>query len=257
MLHLQSKSILLSALTATSLLLSGCGDAVETMNNAMETQTLPTEVTTALSETTLSPLSENLKNDLAFMGNEERLAYDVYNKLYESYPELKQLQNIPQKSEIKHIEAVKGLIAKYEIDGKTLSVTDVEGTTLSPDADLAMVAGKYDIQEIQDLYDMLIEKGESSASDALEVGCMVEVVDVDDLDRIIAESGDAPDALAVFNFLRDGSYNHYWAFDKGLKNLGVTEGCCSLGEAYCKTEVEYPQEEKGTSAKGSGHGRVH
>jgi len=45
--------------------------------------------------------------------------------------------------------------------------------------------------------------------------------------------------LDVFNFLRDGSYKHYWAFDKGLKNMGIDNGCCSLGTNYC--HPEYPQ----------------
>ena len=74
---------------------------------------------------------------------------------------------------------------------------------------------------------------------------MVEVVDVTDLDEYIqlAQTSEAIDVVDAFNILRDGSYNHYWAFDEGLKNIGISEGCCSLGDTYC--HPEYPQTEKG------------
>ena len=230
---------------------------------------LPADVEDALSSIQYT-LSEEVKNDLAYMGNEERLAYDIYNKLYQSFPDLKQLDNIPTKSEIKHIEAVKALIVKYEINGTELSVTDVENKLLSPDADVDAVAGVYDISAIQDLYDTLLVKGEQSAEDALQVGCMVEVTDIEDLDKDIQDAVDsgAEDVVQVFNFLRDGSYNHYWAFDNALKNIGVSDGCCSLGEEYCKTVEEYPQQEKGNGlggnhgdetahGKGEGNGKGH
>ena len=55
--------------------------------------------------------------------------------------------------------------------------------------------------------------------------------------------------IDVFNFLRDGSYNHYWAFDKGLKNKGVSTGCCTWTE-LCHTE--YPQNEKDNGGKRKG-----
>ncbi len=108
-----------------------------------------------------------------------------------------------------------------------------------------MKAGVYDIKAIQDLYDQLYAKGIKSKQDALEVGCIVEVTDVNDLDIRIdtAKNAGAEDIEIVLEYLRDGSYNHYWAFDKGLKNLGITDGCCSLGTIdgvdYCKRD--YPK----------------
>ncbi len=38
-------------------------------------------------------------------------------------------------------------------------------------------------------------------------------------------------------------YNHYWAFDKGLKNLGIESGCYVEGDTLLgedKTDI-YPQ----------------
>jgi len=76
------------------------------------------------------------------------------------------------------------------------------------------------------------------------VGCLVEVVDIDDLDAYIAQAIDAnaSDVLTVFNFLREGSYSHYGTFDEGLKNMGITDGCCSLSdfEEHHLCHPEYP-----------------
>ncbi len=86
---------------------------------------------------------------------------------------------------------------------------------------------------------------------------MVEVTDVNDLNEYIemAKNSNAPDVEEAFTFLRNASYNHYWAFDTGLKNLGIGDGCCSLGVIngvdYCHNE--YPQnEEHNDSSNGQG-----
>ena len=104
-----------------------------------------------------------------------------------------------------------------------------------------MPSGVYGVTAIQNLYDTLYAQGSVSAQEALKVGCMVEVVDVNDLDEYIIESKDNQAMLDTFDILLRGSYKHYWAFDKGLKNIGVSDGCCSLGDDYCKSETQYPR----------------
>ena len=106
----------------------------------------------------------------------------------------------------------------------------------------SMQAGNYDVAAIQKLYDDLTAQGSRSEIDALQVGCIIEVVDVTDLDADIAlaQSENATDIVTVFNFLRNGSYSHYWSFDGALKSKGVSNGCCSLGSTYC--HPEYPQQ---------------
>jgi len=205
------------------------------------------------------PKSENLtqdnKNDIAFMGNEERLAFDVYSTLYAYHAangnEIKQLTNIATKSETKHISIVRELVNRYEIKPEDVTNLDAQDAPVASatTAQDALPTGKYDITHIQELYDFLEEKGKKSVQDALEVGCMVEVTDINDLNPKIenAIASGAEDLKAAFEFLRDGSYNHYWAFDKGLKNLGVENGCCSLGEDWCHSE--YPQNEKGNEGE--------
>ncbi len=207
-----------------------------------------------LSQYPKSNLTQEVKEGLAFMGNEERLAYDTYTTLYNYHKdagiEIKQLINI-SKAERMHVEIVQDLIQRYDLNISEISIV------INPVADKNiafedMPTGVYDIPVIQDLYDTLYAKGVASPQAALESGCMVEVTDINDLDQaiLLAEDSNATDIVAAYNILRDGSYNHYWAFDKGLKNMGISEGCGIAGEEWAKTPEEYPQNNKG------GHGTM-
>ncbi|NEW59782.1 DUF2202 domain-containing protein [Sulfurovum sp. bin170] len=208
-----------------------------------------------------SNLTQEVIDSLAYMGNEERLAYDIYMVLYKYHNDngtsLMQLANIP-KSEQKHVEIVQEVIRKYNVN--TDNLTDVVDPVADKDVAFAdMPMGQYDIPAIQELYNMLYEKGIASPQAAMEVGCMVEVVDIDDLDHFIlqAEASNATDIVAAFNILRDGSYKHYWAFDKGLKNMGVADGCAVAGEEWAKTVEEYPDTHGDSGQGGNGAGRQH
>ncbi|MBU1668948.1 DUF2202 domain-containing protein [bacterium] len=199
-------------------------------------ETTPIVVTDAINAEK-STLSQALKDSITYMYNEEKLAKDVYLNIYALQP-LRQLYNIASKSEVKHEEAVNDLAIKYDLNITLYPDTEVP----YDEASLNLYgSGQFPVVKIQELYDMLYDKGIQSQQDALEVGCLVEVTDIDDLDIHITQATDsnASDVLAVFDFLRDGSYKHYWAFDKGLKSMGITEGCCSLGTEYC--HPEYPQ----------------
>jgi len=219
-------------------------ETIQLVENIDAIEKIPSSLKDALL-TPANTLTQETKNTLAYMGNEERLAYDVYNSLYATHlasgTEIKQLTNIATKSEATHIQTVQVLVQKYITD-----VSDFTNVTLDNldyiDANIAdMPTGIYNIIDIQNLYNTLIAKGIQSKQDALEVGCMVEVVDINDLldDIQLAADSNASDVVAAFEFLRDGSYRHYWSFDKGLKNMGVTDGCCVLGADYC--HPDYPQ----------------
>jgi len=187
----------------------------------------------------LTSLSDDVKYTLAYMFNEERLAYDIYNALAKLYPTENILVNIPTRGEAQHIALVEGLVEKYDIN--ITNLVDYKESYSAAELH-AMPAGQYAIDKIQTLYNTLYEKGAHSMQDALEVGCMVEVTDVDDLDKdiAIAQASGADDVVTVFENLRSGSYSHYWSFDNALKNIGVSNGCASLGAEYTKTQEEYP-----------------
>ncbi len=218
--------------------LVACGG--ENGSKGGENKDLPSSVVEAI-EAEQSTLSQDLKDSITYMYSEESLAYDVYMNIYKIQA-VKQLENIATKAEIKHIDAVNKIAQKYDLNITKYPDTDKPYST----KDLERYgSGEYAVEPIQELYNLLYDKGIQSKKDALEVGCMVEVVDIDDLDKYMTEAtaSNAPDVLAVFDFLRKGSYNHYWSFDKGLKNMGVSEGCCSLspalGHNFC--HPEYPQ----------------
>ncbi len=214
------------------------GSAVEPLPAEGEPSSgLPSEVQDAI-DAPQSTLSQELKDSITYMYSEEGLAHDVYTNIYKIQAQ-KQLQNIATKSEVKHIDAVDQLAIKYDLNITQYPDTDV------PYSKEGISSGVYPVEPIQELYTLLYDKGIQSKQDALEVGCMVEVVDIDDLDAYIvqAEASNAQDVLDVFNYLRNGSYTHYWAFDEGLKNMAISNGCCSVpdyeGHNFC--HPEYPK----------------
>ncbi|RUM46086.1 MAG: hypothetical protein DSY46_01070, partial [Hydrogenimonas sp.] len=181
-------------------------------------------------------LSDEQKHALAYMWNEEKLAKDIYLTLHnETQNQI--FYNIATRSETEHEAMVEALVQKYDIN-----ITNLDDYTVnySEEELRALPMGQFAVPEVQELYDALYEKGTQSEIDALQVGCMVEVTDVVDLNNYINIAGDASDLVEVFTNLRNASYSHYWAFDKALKDIGVTDGCCSLGTEYCKTPEEFP-----------------
>ena len=219
------KNLMLMGLVLTVV---GCGDGSSVSGEE--------EVVPPISELPSSTLTQDLKESIAHMYNEEGLAYDVYMNIYKLQA-VQQLQNIATKSEIKHIDAVNELAIKYD-----LNITDYPDLP-APYSVAGIGDGNYSVEAINVLYDILYTKGIQSRQDALEVGCMVEVVDIDDLDKYIAlaKESNATDVLEVFNFLITGSYKHYQQFDKGLKDMGVATGCCivpaALGyDSFCNDE---------------------
>jgi len=174
-----------------------------------------------------STLTQELKDALAYMGNEERLAYDVYTNLYNYHLEnsalaIYQLQNIASRSEKEHVLTVQSLVQKYNLTQDDLTIVSTPVADINTSFDSMPHGGEYGIEHIQELYNILYNKGIQSQKDTLEVGCMVEVTDIEDLDRYIqmAQDSNASDVEQAFTQLRNASYNHYWAFDQGLKNLG-------------------------------------
>ena len=210
-------------------------------NDTFDINTLPATPT----------LTQDLKDAIAYMGNEERLAYDVYMNLYnyhsaENDTDISILQRIATNSEVKHVGIVQDMVAKYNLSAT--DTTNVESAVATPTVTFeAMPSGQYGIPAIQALYNALYEKGVTSQEEALMVGCMVEVTDITDLDEKIelAEQSNAEDIEEGFEKLRSASYNHYWSFDSALKDLGVTNGCYVEGDTLLtdKTGI-YPTKDE-------------
>lgn len=212
-------------------------DAVSSVVDEVQIPDFADEVQDALDEPK-SVLTQEVKDSITYMYSEESLAYDVYTNIYKIQA-VDELDNISTRSESAHIEAVNELAIKYDLNMTQYPDTDV------PYSIEGIGDGHYPVEHIQELYDLLYDKGIQSEQDALEVGCMVEVVDIVDLTEFIAEAeeANASDVVTIFTALRNGSYSHYWAFDQGLKDMGVNDGCCAvdsvLGFDFC--QPDYPR----------------
>ena len=147
-------------------------------------------------------LNEAEISGLLLMREEEKLARDVYLYLYDIWNH-RVFSNIAG-SEQAHMDQVALLLEAYEIADPV--VTDPEyGVFTSP-----LLAG---------LYDDLTTQGEVSLAEALAVGKAIEVLDIDDLESLIAET-DEEAILMVYENLLKGSLNHLSAFERQLDRFG-------------------------------------
>lgn len=149
------------------------------------------------------PLSAAEKNSLLFMREEEKLAQDIYLKLYEKWNHT--VFNNISTSEQTHTEAVLKLLEKYQLD-------DPVGTN---------GVGVFVNDSLQALYDVLLQQGDLGLIDALKVGALVEEVDILDLENALNGFVDNADIEMVYENLLAASRNHLRAFVKNLKNQGV------------------------------------
>ena len=146
-------------------------------------------------------LDESELDGLMLMREEEKLARDVYEYMYQKY-EMKIFDNI-MGSEEAHMFAVKVMIEKYDLEDP---VDD------SP-------AGVFKSHELQEIYNALIDKGNISLTEALIVGTIIEDLDIHDLNELLKTSTNK-DLIYVYENLNLGSRNHLRAFYPQVLNKG-------------------------------------
>jgi hypothetical protein len=156
-----------------------------------------------LNQSSAGELSEAESQGIIFMREEEKLARDVYLTLYEKW-NLAILNNIAS-AEQTHMEAVKTLMDRYGLD--------------DPAADQDV--GEFTNQDLQTLYDQLVEQGSKSLVDALNVGAAIEEIDILDLQKYLAQT-DKADIEIVYESLMKGSRNHLRSFVSVLEKNGET-----------------------------------
>lgn len=135
---------------------------------------------------------------LEYMREEEKLARDVYITLYEQY-QLPIFNNI-SKSEQVHMDRILCLLIHYNIDDPALEEI-----------------GEFSNNDLQELYNSLIEQGASSFIDALTVGATIEDLDIFDLREDMDQTSNEA-ILTIFGHLECGSGNHMRAFTRLLNN---------------------------------------
>ena len=157
----------------------------------------------AIANMELEDLSSEEQAGLLFMREEEKLAHDMYTKLYELWGNQVMI-NIAN-SELTHTEAVQLLISRYQL--------------MDPAEDNG--PGVYENGTLQQLYNDLLSSGSIGEIDALEVGGVIEEIDILDLQEQIDKIVDNADITLVYQNLLKGSRNHLRAFVRNLSKLGV------------------------------------
>jgi len=145
-----------------------------------------------------SAMTEEQKDELFFIYQEEKVARDVYITLGNIYTNENTFASI-QLSEQRHIDSARGLCEKY---GVSIEGVDEESV------------GNFVLQPLQELYDTCVAKGQKSLLDALEVGELIEVTDIEDLEHAMV--GMPNDVVNVFENLKEGSLNHLDAFQTAI-----------------------------------------
>jgi hypothetical protein len=162
--------------------------------------------------TAVATTSATEADGIAFMAEEEKLARDVYLTLGDMW-DAPIFTNIAG-AEQTHMDAVLNLAA-------TRSLEDPVGDN---------PVGVFNDPELQALYDDLITQGAESYEAALEVGALVEEVDIEDLITYL-DGPVSPDVAAVYERLLSGSENHLRAFVGSLEAAGIDRAPSVLDQA--------------------------
>lgn len=176
------KTIYILLMLAVSSFASSCENAVVEPVQAPETP----------------EISEQEANDLVFLREEEKLAYDVYIYAFEQYGQ-NIFKNI-SRSELSHTDAVLELIKKYNL--------------VDPVGDNA--PGVFINEDLQAIYTSLTARVDISEAAALEVGATIEDLDIYDIAMMQKNTSNA-DLIALYDNLICGSRNHLRAFINWLE----------------------------------------
>lgn len=150
-------------------------------------------------KTTTSAVDANVNDQnslLVYLIEEEKLAHDVYSKMYELYGS-KVFGNIVN-SEEDHQSKVLTLL-------NTRAIADPRSSKV----------GVFTNTELQTLYNQLVSQGGLSAEDAYKVGVAIEEKDIADITKQLATATDI-DVVTTLENLRAASENHLRAFNRQL-----------------------------------------
>jgi len=164
----------------------------------------PKSASTTRSTTTTTALTSTETSDLQYMREEEKLARDVYLTMHAQWGDQSTVFSNIAASEESHTSTVNYLLEKFNVDDPVINDT----------------IGVFTNQELQALYNELVEKGSQSFIDALYVGALIEEKDMHDILAAIEETDERAIILAYSNLL-DGSKSHLRAFVNVIEQQGL------------------------------------
>lgn len=147
---------------------------------------------------TTPAMTEEQKDELFFIYQEEKVARDVYITLGKKYTDENTFASI-QLSEQRHIDSARGLCEKYGVN--------IEGVDEGS-------VGNFVLPVLQTLYNDCVTEGKKSLLNALVVGEDIEVKDIEDLEHAMVDM--PSDVVNVFETLKEGSLSHLDAFQAAI-----------------------------------------
>ncbi|MBL7739658.1 MAG: DUF2202 domain-containing protein [Chitinophagaceae bacterium] len=147
-----------------------------------------------------SILSQQEKGAILYMREEEKLARDVYNFLFDKW-EVNPFGNIRHSEQV-HMDRMKTLIEAYKLEDPVTKNNDKQGI--------------FTDTILQKYYTELSGAGSVSLTGALKAGAKIEELDIKDLDERIKQTKQQG-IIEVYSYLRMASENHLRAFVRRLK----------------------------------------
>ena len=162
-------------------------------------------------------IDNNLKKAIANIEADKSMALDIYLHIQEQLG-----SNAKEFKDVSEIIFKRGLFPIKTITFKYSILKDYI---------------KDIIKEQKSYVDEKKAEGENSLTDALKVGCKVEVKKVNDANSAInlIQATSYPDIFKIVNIERTNALANYNEFNNKLIKEGVANGCCSLGSEYCLT----------------------
>lgn len=154
------------------------------------------------SKTPDAELTDVEKEGIQYIYEVEKVARDVYQYFYDEWET--PVQNIISGSEQTHMDIMKELIDKYNLDDPA------EGNDY----------GEFSNSDLQQLYHDLKELGLSSEVDALSTAAMIEEFDIVEIKNYLNHT-DRDDIISGYNKLMAGSEDHLRIFVAKLKGKAV------------------------------------
>ena len=183
--------------------LASCSKNNDPINGQVNMTTSLANINQTVINLPTEALEDAEKARILFIREEEKLAYDVYQTMFDIYG-VNVFQNIPN-SELSHMEAMLTIIKKYNLTDSM--ETNARGVYVNP--------------TLQALYTQLVSQGRVSLLAAYQVGATIEDLDISDLNSSLAVTNNE-DVRLVYNFLNKGSRNHLRSFYKNIKNWNGT-----------------------------------
>lgn len=171
----------------------------------------------AVMTTEAGVLDSDEVKDLLFMREEEKMARDVYETMFDKYPTASVFARIAI-SEQAHMDSMQRMIDRYDLTDPVVDDT----------------VGVFQDKGLQNTYNGLVAKGNNSLKDALMVGALIEEIDINDLKHAMLETDESALDFSYGNLMR-ASENHLRAF---VRELRVIDSSPYVAQNMTQAEVD-------------------